>query len=176
LEVSDTTYSEVRLCHLDLRVLAKDPSGKPHRMGALKERFLSSLVLGSSSALGDALVGRLRWADPRALKERNILLGEDDQAAFEYVKATREHLVQQFQVAFSYIVELGKKGYRESSYFVAGQLREETDDYGSSSMRATLMKKIMMKRKTKKDRKRGTRLYDCSRSRRLYLITANSIK
>ena len=40
---------------------------------------------------GDALIGRLRWADPRASKERNILLGEDDQAAPEYVKAAREH-------------------------------------------------------------------------------------
>ncbi|KAH0555953.1 hypothetical protein GP486_006103 [Trichoglossum hirsutum] len=60
-----------------------------------------------------------------------ILLGEDDQAALEYVKATRERLVQQFRVAFSYMVELEKKGYGESSYFVAGQLREEMDDSGS---------------------------------------------
>jgi hypothetical protein len=73
----------------------------------------------------------LRWTDPRVLKERNILLGKDDQAALEYVKATREHLVQQFRMAFSYMVELEKKGYGESSYFVAGQLGEETDDSGS---------------------------------------------
>jgi hypothetical protein len=105
---------------------------KPHRMGAPKERFLGSLVLGSSSALGDAFVGHLRWTDPRVLKERNILLGEDDQDALEYVEATRERLVQQFRVAFSYMVELEKKGYRESSYFVTRQLGGETDNSGSS--------------------------------------------
>jgi hypothetical protein len=131
LEVSDTTYSEVRLYHMDLRVPVKDPSGKPHRMGAPKERFLGSLVLGSSSALGDALVGRLRWTDPRVLKERNILLGKDHQAALEYVKATRERLVQEFRVAFSYMVELEKREYGELSYFVAGQPGGETDDSGS---------------------------------------------
>jgi hypothetical protein len=102
---------------MDLRVPAKDPSGKPHRMGAPKERSLGSLVLGSSSTLGDALVGRLRWTDPRVLKERNTLLGKDNQDALEYVKATRERLVQQFRMAFSYIVELEKKGCGESSYF-----------------------------------------------------------
>jgi hypothetical protein len=70
---------------------------------------VDSLVLGSSSALGDALVGRLRWTDLRVLKERNILLGPDAQAALGYVKATRERLVQQFRVAFSYMAELEKK-------------------------------------------------------------------
>src|SRR5437773_5209309 len=47
----------------------KDPSGYGHRLGAPKERFAGSVVLGSSSALGDALMGWRKWTDPEVVRE-----------------------------------------------------------------------------------------------------------
>jgi hypothetical protein len=58
-------WSEVRRCHLDPEVPSRGPSGYGHRLGAPKERFAGPVALGSSSALGDALVGWRKWADPR---------------------------------------------------------------------------------------------------------------
>jgi hypothetical protein len=43
---------------MDLGVLARDHSGYGLRLGVPKERFGGSVVLGSTSSLGDALVGR----------------------------------------------------------------------------------------------------------------------
>ena len=57
------SWSEIRQCHLDLEVPGRDPSGYGPRLGAPKERFGGSVVLGSTSALGDALVGCWKWTD-----------------------------------------------------------------------------------------------------------------
>ena len=59
---------EVEEC-LDLEVPLRDPSGYGHWLGAPKERFTGSVVLGSSSALGDALMGWQKWTDPEVIWE-----------------------------------------------------------------------------------------------------------
>ena len=98
-------WSEVRRCHLDLEVPLRDPSGYGHRLGAPKERFAGSVVLGSSSALGDALVGRRKWTDPEVIRERDTLLGSDSTVALKYVQDVRARLVEQYKTAFSSMVQ-----------------------------------------------------------------------
>src|SRR5204862_2418670 len=68
-------WSEVRQCHLDLEVPWLDLSGYLHKMGAPTGRFAGAVMLGSTSAMGDALVGRRKWTDPQVQRERDVVLG-----------------------------------------------------------------------------------------------------
>jgi hypothetical protein len=124
-------WSEVRRCHLDLEVPLRDLSGYGHRLGAPKERFAESVVLGSSSALGDALVGRRKWTDPEVIQERDTLLGSDSTAALNYIQDVRAWLVKQYKAAFSSMVQTEKEQFAEQSYFAArGQ--EEAGEEGEA--------------------------------------------
>ena len=50
----------------------------------------------SSSALCDALLGRRRYTDPAVHREAQILLGDDDAAAMEYIQTTRAKLIDNY--------------------------------------------------------------------------------
>jgi len=56
-------WSEVRKCHLDLEAPSKGAEGAGARYGMSGMRFKASVVLGSTLALRDALVGRRKWSD-----------------------------------------------------------------------------------------------------------------
>jgi hypothetical protein len=126
------SWSEVRRCHLDLEVPGRDPSGYGPRLGAPKERFGGSVVLGSTSAVGDALVGRRKWTDAETVRERDVLLGPDSAAASEYVREVRSRLVSRYRAAFSSMVQTEQEQFGPQSYFAAGEhraeRREESDD------------------------------------------------
>jgi len=117
------SWSEIRQCHLDLEVPGRDPSGYGPRLGAPKERFGGSVVLGSTSALGDALVGRRKWTDVEVIRERNILLGPDSDAAQNYIMNIRARLVEQYRIAFISMEEAEKKQFGRNSYFVVAENR-----------------------------------------------------
>lgn len=128
-------WSEVRRCHLDLEVPRVDPSGYGPRLGAPKERFGGSVVLGSTSAVGDALVGRRKWTDAEVLRERDVLLGPDSAAAGEYVGEVRSRLVSQYRLGFSSMVRTEQEQYLGGSYFAA---EEQQDDSGGSESDSTV--------------------------------------
>jgi hypothetical protein len=71
----------------------------------------------SSSALEDALVGRRRWTDPQACKERDILLSQNDMRARAYVTAVREKLIMKYREAYGHLEEMEKRFFDEHSYF-----------------------------------------------------------
>src|SRR5438876_11974461 len=54
--------------------------------------FSASLYMKSSYALGDALLGWRNWTDPEMVCQRDILLGPDDQAAWEPVNKVRSKM------------------------------------------------------------------------------------
>ncbi|KAI9775005.1 MAG: hypothetical protein M1839_001605 [Geoglossum umbratile] len=127
LEISGcASWSEVRDCHLDLLPAERDPSGYRHRLGAPKGRFRGSVVLGSSSALGDALLGRRKWTDVEVLWERDLLLGSDCQAARSYVQRARASLVEQYRKAFLTMAQAEREEFGDASYFVAEPLGIES--------------------------------------------------
>ncbi|KAI9854998.1 MAG: hypothetical protein M1813_000605 [Trichoglossum hirsutum] len=59
------------------------PQGAP-RYDPPEPRFPGFVIVGSS-AIGGVLVGRRKWTDPQAMRERDILLGGDDDATYIYV-------------------------------------------------------------------------------------------
>ena len=81
------------------------------------------MVLGSTSALGDALVGRRKWTDVEVIRERNILLGPDSDAAQNYITNIRARLVEQYRIAFISMEEAEKKQFGRNSYFVVAENR-----------------------------------------------------
>jgi hypothetical protein len=132
------SWSEVRNCHLDLVPAERDPSGYGHRLGAPKERFQGSVVLGSSSALGDALLGRRKWTDVEVLWERDVLLGPDCQAAHRYVQRVRATLVEQYRKAFSTMAQAEREGFGDDSYFLAEPLGVESGNESNDSSMGSL--------------------------------------
>ena len=120
-------WSEVRQCHLDLEVPRLDPSGYPHKMGAPTGRFAGAVVLGSTSALGDALVGRRKWTDPQVQRERDVVLGRDGVAALAYVQQVRGRLVEQYRAGFEWMKQTELEEFGEVSYFAKRAAREAAE-------------------------------------------------
>jgi hypothetical protein len=71
----------------------------------------------SSSALSDALIGRLSWEDPEVFHERDILLGSDTNTSQNYIRNTRKKLVSNFKSSFIKMVDLEKHAFGVDSFF-----------------------------------------------------------
>jgi hypothetical protein len=100
---------------------ARDPSEYGLRLGAPKERVGGSVMFASTSALGDALIGRRKWTDIEVMRERDILLGPDSKSAQNYVAGVRSRLVDQYRAAFSSMKEAEIIQFGQNSYFVAAE-------------------------------------------------------
>ncbi len=75
------------------------------------------MIVGSSSAIGDALVGRRKWTDPQVIRERNILLGNDDTAARAHVDRVRAKMIERYEEAFEQLEVTETEAFGENSYF-----------------------------------------------------------
>src|ERR1700737_4922840 len=74
------------------------------------------LSLESVSPLCDAM---RKWTDPEAVKERDILLGEDDAASWD-VRRVHAILVRRYKEAYANLEETEMKTFGINSFFVAG--------------------------------------------------------
>ena len=111
-------WDQVSACHRNLEAPARGVGGDIPTHSVPPFRFPASLVLESSSALGDALVARRRWDDPEVLSERDILFGPDHEKAGAYVRQTREELVRKYRKAFGKLEGLERRVFGENSYFL----------------------------------------------------------
>ena len=114
-----TSWSDLAACHRDLEAPVTDPSGHTLWFGRPEHRFPGAVVLESSSALGDALVGRRKWSDPQVIQERNILLGDDDHKASAYVAAVRSRMLTKYNEAFQALEPMERAAFKDLSYFEA---------------------------------------------------------
>ncbi|KAI9770494.1 MAG: hypothetical protein M1839_003175 [Geoglossum umbratile] len=111
------SWNDLATCHRDLEAPSREPSGQAPRYGLPGFRFPGSIIVGSSSAIGDALVGRRKWTDPQVLQERDILLGDNNKAAHSYVSWVRAEMVKRFKEAFEQLEVIETKAFGENSYF-----------------------------------------------------------
>src|SRR4030095_11236151 len=74
-------WAEVVACHRDLVAPQRGGGGDKGGRALPPFRFPAAVYMESSYALGDALLGRRKWSDPEVLEQRDILLGNDDDAA-----------------------------------------------------------------------------------------------
>ena len=112
------TYEEIAACHRNLEAPARGVNGDVPTHSLPPFRFAGSVVLESSSALGDALVGRRKWTDPEVIGERDILLGNDDDAALALVEDIRGRMVRKIIKAFASLIKIEREAFGENSYFL----------------------------------------------------------
>ncbi|KAI9777789.1 MAG: hypothetical protein M1839_008584 [Geoglossum umbratile] len=111
------SWNNLATCHRDLEAPSREPSGQAPRYGLPGFRFPGSIIVGSSSAIGDALVGRRKWTDPQVLQERDILLGDNNEDAHSYVSRVRAEMVKCFKVAFEKLEVIETEAFGGNSYF-----------------------------------------------------------
>ena len=110
-------WSEVSAAHRDMAAMNKGPTGQAHRFGLGEGRFAGSVEMRGISALGDALVGARRWDSGTVLKERNLVLGLDDEAAWKHVESVRREMKKRWIECFIAMVQVEEEAFGESSYF-----------------------------------------------------------
>ena len=64
------------------------------------------------------MVGARRWDDPWVMKEHDILLGADDEAALRMVAVIRSRLVSEFIDAFPSVKKAEMEAYSKQSFYI----------------------------------------------------------
>src|SRR5437773_12159522 len=86
------------------------------------------------------MVGARRWDDPRVMKEHDILLGADDEAALRMVAVIRSRLVSEFIDAFPSVKKAEMEAYGNRSFYMnrSGQCSpSEQDEVSELSKRVS---------------------------------------
>jgi hypothetical protein len=117
LEMSGlASWEEVSRAHRDLSHLKKGPTGQGHRFGIGSGRFGGSVEMRGVSGLGDALIGGRRW-EGGVLRERDVVLGRDDGAAWSYVNRVRGEMKRRWKGCFKEMIEAEVRAFGSDSYF-----------------------------------------------------------
>ena len=79
------------------------------------------IVMGSTSCVGDALVGRRRWDDPEVLRERDLLLGDaggdGGEEARRWVEEVRARMRREFERCWEVVRRVEREEFGEMAYF-----------------------------------------------------------
>ncbi len=112
------SWSELSAYHRDMIACTKTPSGYSSGVyGRPESKFPAAIRLPSTSAVGDALIGARRWDDASVLKERDVLLGGDDEAAWDFVRFTRQRILSNLQEAFEQLKQLEPAQFGKNAFF-----------------------------------------------------------
>lgn len=121
LDVDTTeTWSELAACHRDMLACKKSTSGRSaSAYGRPDGRWAGGMVkLGSTSCIGDALIGRRRWDDPDVVAERDLLLGEGrDEEARVWVAQVRERIKREFEWCCTVVKRVEREEFGENAFF-----------------------------------------------------------
>ena len=112
-------WEEVAGCHRDLEAPSRGVGGDRPRHLLPPFRFPGAIWMESSYALGDALLGRRKWTDEEAISQRNMVLGDDDELARQFVGEARGKMVEKFLLAGSRLEEVERRAFGVNSSFVA---------------------------------------------------------
>jgi hypothetical protein len=111
------SWDELAACHRDLEAPVSGPYGQLPVLERPTYRFPGSVIMDSTSALGDALIGRRKWNDPQVLQERDIVLGNDDDRALAFVNQVRKKLVNRYIDYFTALESVERAAFGKNSYF-----------------------------------------------------------
>jgi len=119
LDVDTTeTWSELAECHRNLVACRKSTSGRSaSAYGRPEGKWMGAVVLGSTSSVGDALVGRRRWDDPEVVKERNLLFGDSGVEAVRWVEDVRRRIRVEFERCWALVKELEREEFGKYAFF-----------------------------------------------------------
>jgi hypothetical protein len=86
-------------------------------LGELFYQFPAVVELIGLGAISDVLVGRRKWDSPTVLRDRDILLGPDQEAAERYIQAWRERAVLTFQDTWEETKAFERNAFGDRSFF-----------------------------------------------------------
>ncbi|KAI9753313.1 MAG: hypothetical protein M4579_005232, partial [Chaenotheca gracillima] len=111
-------WHQLAQCHRELRVPEREPSGQPpkHRIPC-PEDFRGAVLLPAPDPLGEALRGARSWDDFLVREQCDILLGDDDEAAWRLVRDMRRRLVAAFETTWDAMKAQECEAYGNHAYF-----------------------------------------------------------
>jgi hypothetical protein len=110
------SWEEISACHRDLEAPTRGVGGELVTKDRPPYRVPAAVSMASSSALCDALIGRRKYTDPSVLMEVAILLGDDDEAAMNYIASTRAKLIDNYLESVTKVKQLEPLVYPENSF------------------------------------------------------------
>jgi hypothetical protein len=111
------TWTELAEAYRDLFLTKSTPSGLSNRYGKVPYAFLTAIAISGLGMLSDAIICRVKWNDPGILHERDIMLGDNQQTAQEYVTEWRRNAVLKAVRAFQIVKRAERSAFGEKSYF-----------------------------------------------------------
>ncbi|KAF8453402.1 hypothetical protein BDZ91DRAFT_808010 [Kalaharituber pfeilii] len=111
------SWTTVAAAHRDLMATNGTPSGQINIHGYPTHRFPAAVALRHISALSDALIGQRRWDDPAVLIEADLVLGENENDAWDFVNSCRHRMIRAYKQNMKIIRELETYHYGKNSYY-----------------------------------------------------------
>jgi hypothetical protein len=118
------SWGQVAADHRDGGIPRVQPNGLSLRHAVPDGGFPATVLLRGISPLADALVGARRWTDPEVMRERDILLGDDDEKAWALVHEIRQRLVEGYLREMGHLRELEARLYGPNAFFQSGTTTE----------------------------------------------------
>ncbi|KAJ5740169.1 hypothetical protein N7493_000041 [Penicillium malachiteum] len=113
------TWGDLSHCHRSFYSGTKTPSGLPNSTfgGRMDKVFPATIRVGRLGAISDALVGQVRWDEVDVREELDILFGDDDMAAWDFIRKWRKHAQQLYISAFEKLVLAERTAFGANSFF-----------------------------------------------------------
>ncbi|KAF8461231.1 hypothetical protein BDZ91DRAFT_380768 [Kalaharituber pfeilii] len=123
LDIENTEkWSDLAACHRDGIACRKSTSGRSaSAYGRPEGRWPATVIMGSTSCIGDALVGKRRWDDPEVVWERDLLLGDargdGGEEARRWVETVRGKIKREFERCWKIVKRVEKEEFGEVTFF-----------------------------------------------------------
>jgi hypothetical protein len=111
-------WSDIADSHRDIRLAPRIPSGSTCHVFAVNPyTFPGTAQLTGLGAISDALLGRIKWTEWSVFVELEVLFGEDQAAAHQWISEWRKRATRQFVQAFRAVISAEKAAYGQKSFF-----------------------------------------------------------
>ena len=112
--------------HRDMTPPKKQASGRSaSSYGENVECLIPKVWLQSSSYIGSALVGRIKWDGVALMRELSYLFGENDEKAHQFVQEARQRAKEEYEKQFGFLQSLERETFGDASFFL--HLSEESE-------------------------------------------------
>lgn len=117
LEVLEAgTWSQLSAAHRDLIPGPTSPSGHSNRYATVPYAFPAAMRLQGLGAISDALVGQKKWTAPDVIAELDVLFGDDEKAASEYIANWRRRATAAAMELLKQTISLEERVYGKVSH------------------------------------------------------------
>jgi hypothetical protein len=118
-------WTELIETYRDLFPAKSTLSGFSNRYSKVFYAFPAAVTISGLGMLSDAIVCRVKWNDPDILHERDVMFGDNQQAAQKYVTEWRRNAIFKAIRAFQIVKRAKRSAFGEKSYFNLVDIHEK---------------------------------------------------